>query len=252
MKTIATVCQKGGVGKTTTAINLGAGLARKGNRVLFVDLDAQGNLTDTLGGKSSNLTSYEVLTQTASAKDAIQTIRVGDLIPAGPKLSWADTEVTSPNRESRLRNALEAVQGNYDYVIVDTPPALGILTVNALTSATQVLVTVQADAYSLRSIGQLSLTIDAIRQHCNPTLAIGGILLTRHNSRSILSRDMVEMIEQTAAVLHTKVFATKIREAIAIKESQARQQDIFSYAPKSGAAADYQEFINEYLAGNKI
>lgn len=247
MKTLAIVCQKGGVGKSTTALNLGAGLSLKGKRVLFIDLDAQGNLTETLGG-GSGMTAFDVLVGESTAEEAVQKIALGGLIAAGPSLSGADMSVSGARREYRLQEALEPLREKYDYAIIDTPPALGLLAVNALTAATEAIVTVQADVYSLRAIGQLSLTVDAVRQHCNAALSICGILLTRHNGRAVLSRDMAEMIEQTAAALHTKVFAASIREAVAIKESQACQQDIFTYAPKSGVAKDYQDFVNEYLA----
>ena len=248
MKTLAIVCQKGGVGKSTTALNLGAGLSLKGKRILFIDLDAQGNLTETLGCGGDGVTALDVLTGESIGKEALRQTALGDLIAAGPGLSGADMTVSNVRREYRLKDALMPLRDKYDYAIIDTPPALGILTVNALTAATEAIVTVQADVYSLRAIGQLSLTVDAVRQHCNAALSIGGILLTRHSARAVLSRDMAEMIEQTAAALHTKVFAASIREAVAIKESQACQQDIFTYAPRSGVAKDYQDFVNEYLA----
>ena len=250
MKTLAIVCQKGGVGKSTTALNLGAGLALKGQKVLFVDLDAQGNLTETLGG-GGDLTAMDVLTGEATAEEALRTVALGGLIPAGPNLAGADMVVSDARREYRLRDALAPFTEGYDYAIIDTPPSLGILTINALTAATEAIVTAQADVYSLRAIGKLSMTIEAVRKHCNDALLIGGILLTRHSTRAILSRDMTEMIEQTAAALHTKIFKARIREAVAIKESQVCQQDIFTYAPKSGAAGDYQDFVNEYLAGHR-
>jgi chromosome partitioning protein len=249
MKTLAIVCQKGGVGKSTTAVNLGAGLSFTGQKVLFIDLDAQGNLTETLGG-GGDVTAMEVLTGEATAAEALRRVALGGLIPAGPHLAGADMIVSGAKREYRLRDALAPLREKYDYAIIDTPPSLGILTVNALTAAMETIVPVQADVYSLRAIGKLSLTIEAVRAHCNNALSIGGILLTRHSARAILSRDMAEMMEQTATALRTKIFTSSIREAIAIKESQVCQQDIFTYAPKSGVARDYQNFVAEYLAGH--
>jgi chromosome partitioning protein len=212
-----------------------------------VDLDAQGNLTETLGADAQGTTALDVLTGAAAA-DAIQRFPLADIVPAGPGLAGADMTIAGNRKEYRLSEALSPVRERYDYIIIDTPPALGILTVNALAAATEALVPVQADIYSLRALGQLSMTIEAVRRHCNAGLTISGILLTRHSKRAILSRDMADMMEQTAKALRTTVFQSSIREAVAIKESQARQRDIFAYAPKSGAAADYQDLINEYVA----
>lgn len=247
MKTIAIVCQKGGVGKSTTALNLGAGLSRESKRILFIDLDAQGNLTETLGGRSCEPTAFEVMMESAPMTESIQNVSLGDVIASGASLSGADMAIVGQGKEYRLKNALDTVKGRYDYAVIDTPPALGILTINALTAAEEAIIPVQADIYGLRAIGQLSMTINAVREHCNPGLSIAGILVTRYNTRSILNRDMVELIDQTARALGTKAFTSTIREAVAIKESQACQSDIFGYAPKSGVAKDYQAFIHEYI-----
>lgn len=133
--------------------------------------------------------------------------------------------------------------------MIDTPPALGILTVNALTASHDLIIPSQADVYSLQGIVQLYETINAIRKYCNPSLAIAGILLVRFNARIILNREILAVMEQTTQQLQTKVFATRIRECIAVKEAQAKQTDLFSYAPDSTAAADYELFIREYFGG---
>jgi chromosome partitioning protein len=156
--------------------------------------------------------------------------------------------LTQTGKEFRLKEALAPIQENYDYIIIDTPPALGILTINALTACTGIIVPAQADIYSLQGIGQLYGTIKPVRQYCNPELRILGILLTRYNQRSIISRDIAEMMAQTAAQLETIVYKATIREAVAVKEAQARQRDIYSYAPKGRVTADYASFVEEVLA----
>lgn len=249
MKIIAIINQKGGVGKSTTALALGAGLFLKGYKVLFVDTDAQGNLTDTAEADSSGVTVMELLTGEAQVKEAIQQGEKWDIISSSLSLAGADMTITGKGREYRLKKAIEPIKEEYDYIIIDTPPALGILMVNALIACDIAIIPAQADRYSLKGIAQLHTTIETIKKHSNPALRIKGILLTRYSPRAVLSRNIAEVIEQTARKLQTKLFKAKIREAIAIKESQAQRADIFSYAPKSNAAKDYDAFINELLRG---
>lgn len=248
MKNIYTVInQKGGVGKSTTVYALGTGLAVKGFKVLFVDMDAQGNLTHSLGSPETSATVFDVLTGEASASEAIVSGERWDCITSSPELAGADLSLSSTGKEFKLKEALAPVSGRYDYIVVDTPPALGILTINALTVCTGAIVPSQADIYSLLGIGQLHGTIQAVKKYCNPVLKINGILLTRYNRRSILSRDVTEMIEQTASRLETTVYKTTIREAVAIREAQAQQTDIFTYAPKGTVTEDYKKFVEEVL-----
>jgi chromosome partitioning protein len=245
---IAVINQKGGVGKTTTTLAIGAGFIQRGFKVLYIDLDAQGNLSHTLKAKTDNLSAMDLLENKAKAADIIQqSSQGGDIIPASPALSGADAFITAVGKEYRLREALNPIKENYDYILIDTPPALGVLTINALTACTGAIIPAQADTYSLQGISQLYATIDAVRQYCNNALEVKGILLTRYSSRAILSRDIAEVIEQTAKQLNTKLFKTAIRETIIVKEAQANQQDIFSYSPKNNAAMDYAEFIDELL-----
>lgn len=249
-QTISIINQKGGVGKSTTAVCLGCGLARKGARVLFADLDAQANLTWSLGADADGgPTALEVLTRACPAAGAIRHTPNGDLIPAGASLSGADTVITAVGKEYRLREALEPLASSYDYLIIDTPPALGILTVNALTASDGVIIPAQADIYSLQGIGQLYSTIQTVRQYCNPALSVLGIVLTRYSPRAILSRDVADMLRETARQMGTRLYKTHVRECIAIKEAQASRQDIFSYAPKSNASADYLALIDEITEG---
>ena len=244
---IAIINQKGGVGKSTTASAIGAGLILKGYSVLLVDLDAQGNLTFTMGADNSGITSLDILSKTASAERAIQHTANGDIIPAGSQLYGADNLITAMGKEYRLRDALEPVKKRYDYIIIDTPPALGILAINALTACTGVIIPAQADIYSLQGISQLQNTIQTVKQHSNHSLQVFGIVLTRHSPRTILSRDLTDMISQTAKKFNTRLFGTAIRENIAIKEAQARQMNIFAYAPRSKAADDYRALTDELL-----
>lgn len=239
--------QKGGVGKTTTAAALADGLKLKGFKVLLIDLDGQGNLSYTARANTNELTSFEVLHGLATAKQAIQNTEAGQIIAASPNLAGSDKDLTGAGADKRLKEALEPIRNEYDFIIIDAPPSLSILTVNALTAADSLIITAQADIYSLQGIGQLYATIRAIQQTTNKGLKIAGILLTRYNARSILTRDLTEIAEQTAAQLKTKIFNAKIREGIAVKEAQASGQSVLTYSPKSNPAKDYNEFIKEFL-----
>ena len=249
MKTIAVVNRRGGVGKTATAHAIGAGLSLRGYKTLFIDLDSQCNLTYDVGGKSAPLTSMEVLSGTATAQEAIQHTAGGDIIPASPSLAGADTAIDGTGKEYRLAEAIAPLSGEYDFCIIDTPPALGVLTINALTACTSAIIPAQAEVHSLQGIGLLAEAIQAVKKYTNPDIKIEGILITRYNGRAILSKDMRANLEATAIELGTKVFSTPIRECISIKEAQAMQRDIYSYAPRSNATADYTELIEELLRG---
>lgn len=244
---ISIINQKGGVGKSTTAEALLAGLTLKGYKTLAVDLDAQGNLTYATGANSQGATSLGVLTREVDAGDAIQHTPSGDIIPSNKALAGADAFITDTGKEYRLREALESVASEYDYIIIDTPPALSILTINALTASNTVIIPAQADIYSLQGIEQLAETIQPVKRYCNPTLSIEGILLTRYSKRSILGQEVAGLARQIAQRLNTKVFDTTIREAIAIKEAQISQQSLFSYAPKAPVTDDYRAFIEEVI-----
>lgn len=247
MKTICIANRKGGTGKTTTAAALIAGLHERGFRVLGVDLDAQRNLSSTMGARNANKTILGVLTGDIKATDAIMRGSWGDIIPGTKNLAGADAIISETGKEYRLKEALEPLKGDYDYCVIDCPPALNILTVNALTAADTVIIIAQADIYSMDGIEDLQETIEPVRKYCNRDLRIEGILLTRYNARSILSRDATALIGQIADRLGTSLFNATIREAIAVKEAQISQQSLFIYAPKAKVTQDYRAFIDEFL-----
>lgn len=244
---ISVINQKGGVGKSTTAHAVGVGLANKDNNVLFIDLDAQGNLSHTMRATKGSST-LDILQEPGSVTDNI--IRVSDrvsVIASSDKLSLADKLITETGKEYRLQEALLPILAHYDYIIIDTPPSLNILTINALTACNSVIIPAQADIYSLQGIAQLKGTIETVRKYCNNNLTIDGILITRYNGRSIIRRETAEILEQTALQLQTRVYTTKIRECVSILEAQARRTDIYSYAPRSNASKDYKSLVEEIL-----
>lgn len=187
------------------------------------------------------------MTGNKSAQEVIQHTEGGDIIPAHPELALSDVLLKDTGKEYRLKEELEPIKGSYDYIIIDTPPALGILTVNALTACDSAIIPAQAEVHSLQGLGLLNSTIDAVKKYTNPALIIRGILLTRYNKRTIISQDMKQLLENAAEEMGTKVYDTPIRECTAIKEAEATQQDIFTYAPKSNAAADYTALIEDIL-----
>lgn len=250
MKTIAIANRKGGVGKSTTAAALMGGLTIRSYRVLGIDLDAQRNLSSTTRGKGDK-TILGVLTGEITAAEAVNHTETGDIIPASRSLAGADTILTETGKEYRLREALETVADNYDYCIIDCPPALGILTVNALTAADNVIIPAQADIFSLEGIEDLYESFLAVKKYCNPNLAIMGVLLTRYNARSNLTQDATELASRLAAKIGTTVFNTRIREGVAVRESQIVQENLFTYAPKANVTGDYRAFIEEVLAKEK-
>lgn len=250
MEIVAITQQKGGTGKTTTAAAIGAGLLHQGKRVLFIDLDPQGNLSYIMRGDSSISNTLDMLTGKSTARKALQTLpawntKTAAIIPATPYLSGADATIAGTGREYRLKEALKPICGMFDYCIIDTPPALGILTVNALAAAHSVIIPCLADVFSIQATGQIAETIKGIRANCNPGLQIAGILLTRYTGRQNLTRDIAEILETAAANIGTRLFNTRIRESVSIREAQATGQDIFTFNPNCNGAADYAALLNE-------
>lgn len=246
-RTIAIVNQKGGVGKSTSAVNISAGLHKQGYKVLAIDLDSQLCLTTTLQANTDGATILGVLLGEAAIDKAIQHTPEADVIAASRGLASADTLLTKTGKEYLLKEALEPVKKNYDFIIIDTSPALGVLTINALTAANSIIIPAKADTYSLDGINFLMETVEPVRKYCNPSLTIEGILFTLHNSRSTLSREVTELAQQIAQKLNTKVFNTTIRQAVAVGESQAAQQSLFTYDSSAKVTQDYKNLIEEIL-----
>ena len=248
MPRITTVInQKGGVGKTTTAHALVTGLTKEGRKVLAVDADPQGNLSFTMGADVSAKGLYEALREEVSITDVIQKTEDGDILPSTLLLAAADMEFTGTGREWLLTGIFQYIAEEYTHIIIDSPQTLGILTVNALTASTDVVIPMGADIYSLQGLYQLYSTIGKVKKFCNREIIISGLLLTRYNSRFILSRDITEGIENKAGELEANLFNAKIREGVSVKEAQTQQMSLFKYAPLSNPAQDYEEFLQEYL-----
>jgi len=238
------------VGKTTTSLHLGRGLINKGNRVLFIDLDPQGNLSFSLNADNNgmlNNSALDVLNGSTTAKKAIQSTEYGDVIASSEALSGADKTLIQIGKEHKLEEALKPISSAYDFIIIDTPPALSILTVNALTASNGAIIPAQADMYSLQGISQLNNTIEAVRQYTNPDIKVIGILLVRFTERMTASQEVSNALEEYATNIGTKVFDTKIRESTIVREAQISRDDLFSYAPKHKATKDYEAFINEFM-----
>jgi chromosome partitioning protein len=249
-RVIAIANQKGGVGKTTTAVNLSAALARRGRRVLLVDVDPQGNSTTALGIEKTRVERciYDVLLKNASLSDA--TIESGvenlRLVPATLNLAGAEIELVSAlSREQRLRNALRNAGRSYDDVIIDCPPSLGLLTLNALTAAQWLIVPVQAEYLALEGLGQLTRVIELVRTHLNEDLRIMGVLITMYDGRTNLATQVVAEVEN---YFPGEVFATRIPRTVRLSEAPSYGAPIATFDPKSKGAAAYAALAEEVLA----
>ncbi|SPP32650.1 Sporulation initiation inhibitor protein Soj [Arsenophonus endosymbiont of Aleurodicus floccissimus] len=245
-KIITIINQKGGVGKTTTAQAIGAWIqVKKNKKVLLLDIDQQGNLTYAIGARNSDYNMLEVLVAERIQADKIQlTPSKFWIIPSTPSLANVDIALTQTGKEYRLKKALVDLI-SYDFVVIDTPPTLNIITINALTASNYAVIPAQADIFSLQGITQLGQTIETVKRYTNKDLKVLGIVLTKHNTRSILSRDLQKVITDTAIQLQTKVYTQYVREALAVREAQAMKKDIFNYNHKSNATKDYDALMKQ-------
>ena len=241
-KVISISNHKGGVGKTTSAINIGAGLNILGKKVLLVDLDPQANLSQSLNLTDQERTIYGAI-RGEYKLEPVEVIRGLDVLPSTLDLSGAEVELSGEaGREYILREILEPLRASYNYIIIDTPPSLGLLTINALTASTEVLIPLQAQYLALRGLTKLLEVVDKIKKRLNKELRVGGVFITQYDNRKILNRDVVATIE---AHFKEELFTTRIRDNIALAEAPTQGLDIFRYQPKSYGAEDYLSLCKE-------
>lgn len=248
-KIIAVANHKGGVGKTTSVQNIGAGIARAGHRVLLVDFDPQANLSDAFGCEENEYSIYDTLTGKEKGIPVIELTENLHLIPADLDLSVAEIELSGrTGREFILHEALEGIKDRYDYIIIDCPPSLGLLTVNALTAADEVFIPLDSQYFSMKGLDKLMFVINQIKSRLKQTVDINGVFLTRFDARIVVNRNVAEMVETN---FPGKVFKTRVRRNIALVEAPIEDMHIFDYAPDSNGAVDYQKLTDEILRTRK-
>lgn len=251
MRIIAVTNQKGGVGKTTTAVSLATGLSKKGYKTLLIDTDSQCNSTDTYKAiTEETATLYDLLFEGEKAVECIQHTEVGDIIPCDPLMQQAEQRFPNDNSRSFiLREKCEELNGTYDFIIIDTPPTMGVVLSNVFTYANEVIIPVTCDRYGLAGIELLCQTVSSAKKYTNQSLEILGMVLIKYSDRLNICKEISEGLPKIAETLKTKVFETKIRESVSCRESQSARQSIFEYAPASTTAQDYMSLCDEITKG---
>lgn len=250
-KIISIANQKGGVGKTTTAINMSTILAKRGKKVLFIDADPQGNGTSGLGiNKEQKFSIYDVLIEDIEVENTLQKTQVKnlDLCPSNMNLAGAEVQLVSmEDREYRLKIKLNNIRDKYDFIIIDCPPSLGLITLNAFTASNSVLIPVQCEYYALEGLGQLLNTIELVRKHMNKDLKVEGALLTMYDARTNLSNQVVKEVKR---YFEDKVYKNVIPRNVKLSEAPSYGMPISLYDPRSKGAKSYDKFVKEFLKIN--
>ena len=251
-KVVSIANQKGGVGKTTTAINLSAIIAKKNKKVLLIDADPQGNATSGLGiDKNCELSTYDVLINDVELYNTIQKVDIKclDLCPANMSLAGAEVQlVGAEDREYRLKRKIDKVRDSYDYIFIDCPPSLGLITLNSLTASDSVLIPVQCEYFALEGVGELLKTIDLVRRYYNRNLTIEGAIMTMYDVRTKLSNQVVKEVNK---YFENKVFETVIPRNVRLSEAPSYGKPIVVYDPLSKGARSYDKLSKEFLKKNK-
>lgn len=250
-KVVSIANQKGGVGKTTTAINLSALVAKKGKKVLLIDADPQGNATSGFGlDKNSEFSTYDLLINDVEISNTVKKtgIKNLDICPTNMNLAGAEVELVSVvGREYKLKDKIDKAKDNYDFVFIDCPPSLGLVTLNALTASDSVLIPVQCEYFALEGVGELLKTIDLVKKYYNKSLTIEGALLTMYDSRTKLSNQVVEEVKK---YFKDRVFETLIPRNVRLSEAPSYGMPISSYDPFSKGARSYDKLAKEFLKKN--